>query len=106
VTSGKLNLTEVFFETGELRFRYERCLAADGKQWVRNGRFEAFHKNGQLASEGLYEDGLETGLWRDYHENGQLAAEGEYRNGNKLGTWRFWCDDGTPEEPDDYGSMP
>ena len=96
-----LNIAEIPYESGEVRFRYARYLAADGTRWIRHGLFRAYHRNGTLASEGNYVDGAEEGLWRDYHENGQLAAEGHYKKGEEVGTWRYWNDKGEPEDGDD-----
>lgn len=98
----ELNIAEIPFETGELKFRYSRYLSSDGKQWIRHGLFQAFHPNGRLSSEGYYDHGLEAGLWRDYYENGCLAAEGHYELGVKHGVWRFWNDKGEPEQEEVY----
>jgi antitoxin component YwqK of YwqJK toxin-antitoxin module len=93
-----LNIAEIPYESGGIRFRYSRYLAPDGSKWVRHGLFRAYHRNGLVASEGEYEDGLGEGLWRDYHENGHVAAEGEYRHGKESGRWRFWAADGDLEK--------
>jgi antitoxin component YwqK of YwqJK toxin-antitoxin module len=90
-----LNIAEIFHESGELQYRYSRYLSNDGSKWVRHGLFTAFHRNGELASEGTYVDGLEDGNWRDFHENGLIAAEGSYVKGVETGTWRYWNADGT-----------
>ncbi len=90
-----LNIAEIPFESGEIQYRYSRYLAEDGKKWVRHGLFVAYYRNGRLASEGNYVDGVEHGLWRDFHENGQLAAQGIYENGKEVGEWHFWNADGT-----------
>ncbi len=73
-------------------------MAPDGTRWIRHGLFQAFHPNGVLASEGLYQDGMEDGLWRDFHTNGQLAAEGSYSAGEKAEGWRYWGSDGQEED--------
>lgn len=85
-----MNVAETYYQTGEIQYRFARYLADDGITWVYHGRFVAFHRNGQLASEGNYIDGLEEGVWRSYHDDGQLAAEGCYRQGEQTGTWRYW----------------
>jgi antitoxin component YwqK of YwqJK toxin-antitoxin module len=97
-----LQIAEFLYESGKTRFRYSRYLSPDGGKWIRHGLFRAYHENGQLASEGEYENGLETGVWRDYHDNGQLAAEGEYRNGKENGRWRFWTSSGQLEKETVY----
>ena len=92
-----LNIAESPFDDGSIRFRYARKLSDDGARWIRHGLFVAYHPNGGVASEGQYEDGLETGIWRDFHENGQIAAEGAYLNGEETGDWRYWTAEGVEE---------
>lgn len=91
----ELNIAEILRASGELQYRYSRYLSKDGSKWVRHGLFTAFHRNGELASEGTYVEGLEDGNWRDFHENGLVAAEGSYAKGVETGTWRYWNTDGT-----------
>ena len=92
-----LNIAEIPYESGAIRFRYARVMAPDRTRWIRHGLFVEYHENGTVASEGQYLDGKEDGLWRDFHPNGQPAAEGCYREGKEVGMWRFWNPDGTAE---------
>jgi len=92
-----LNIAEIPYESGVIRFRYSRFLSADGSRWVRHGLFRAYREDGSLASEGSYEHGQEHGLWRDYHANGQLATEGQYTHGTETGVWHYWSETGLPE---------
>lgn len=92
-----LQIAEIPYPSGAIRFRYARYLLEDGSAWVRHGQFLAYHENGSLASEGCYEHGQEHGQWRDYHSNGQIAAEGVYANGAESGVWHYWSADGTLE---------
>jgi antitoxin component YwqK of YwqJK toxin-antitoxin module len=92
-----LEIAEIPYDSGEIRFRYARYLSVDGSRWVRHGLFFAYHSNGQLASEGNYLDGVEHGHWKDFHDNGQLAAEGDYQHGQEVGEWKFWKPDGSPD---------
>ncbi len=95
-----LSIAEIFYETGEIKFRYSRMLSEDGEKWIRHGSWTAYHQNGNIASEGNYLNGAEDGLWRDYHDNGVLAAEGHYENGKETGIWKYWNKNGDlePEE--------
>ncbi len=94
----QLHIAEVFYETGEIRFRYSRYLSDDSTRWIRHGLFRAYHPGGELASEGNYAEGAEYGQWRDYYPSGTVAAEGQYEMGEEVvGTWRFWAPDGTLE---------
>jgi len=92
-----LNIAEIPYDTGEIRYRYSRYLAPDRSRWIRHGLFTAYHQTGTLASEGSYEHGKEHGPWRDYHANGQVAAEGHYDQGVESGEWQYWSEDGKPQ---------
>ena len=93
-----LNIAEIPYPSGQIRFRYSRYLSSDGSNWIRHGIFRAYHENGALASEGTYEHGVEHGIWHDYHTNGQLAATGNYEQGKEVGSWQYWNEDGSPGE--------
>lgn len=90
-----LNIGEILSECGSVRFRYAYYLSGDGTDWIRHGRFEAYHVNGALSSEGTFVHGVEQGEWRDYHPNGQLAAQGAYEDGEEVGDWHFFDRNGT-----------
>jgi antitoxin component YwqK of YwqJK toxin-antitoxin module len=100
--SDTLHIAEVPFESGGVRFRYSRRMSADGTQWIRHGRFVAYHESGAIASEGEYVDGKEEGPWRDYHDNGQIAAQGRYGAGKQDGVWRFFDTRGREERSATY----
>ncbi|WP_426399489.1 toxin-antitoxin system YwqK family antitoxin [Ralstonia sp. R-29] len=92
-----LEIAEIFYESGALRYRYARYLAADGSRWVRHGLFVSYQEDGTVASEGTYEHGVEHGLWKDFHPNGQLAARGNYDHGAEVGDWQYWGTEGQSE---------
>mgnify|MGYP004546618449 CR=1 FL=1 len=98
-----LNIAEISYETGEIRLRYARRLSPDGTRWIRHGLFTEFHRNGQMASQGIYENGLEEGSWHDFYESGQVAAQGMYSSGTEVGIWRYWNPDGIEEAPQNWG---
>lgn len=97
VSSGVLHIAEVPYPSGAIKCRYAFVVSPDGSRRIRHGRYVRYHPDGSIASEGTYEDGLESGEWRDYYANGQLAAAGLYVNGKEEGVWRFWDEAGTPE---------
>lgn len=96
-----LHIVEIPYETGEVHFRYSRKLSDDGEKWIRDGLFTEYYQNGNLASEGMYSEGLEEGHWKDYHENGNLAAEGDYKNGEEVGKWYYYDENGNLEDEED-----
>jgi hypothetical protein len=48
-----LNIAEIFYESGEIQYRYSRYLA--------------------IAAEGSYAKGVETGTWRYWSADGTAA---------------------------------
>ena len=53
------------------------------KDLITNGGFSMYH------SDGRYEDGLKTGLWKTVHWNGKDLATGHYFKGKKQGLWTY-----------------
>ncbi|MBN3730348.1 hypothetical protein [Burkholderia sp. Tr-20390] len=93
----ELDIAEVFYPSGSLRYRYCRYLAADKQRWIRHGLFVEYREDGTVASEGTYEHGVEHGVWKDFHPNGQLAALGDYDHGTESGDWTYWDAEGRRE---------
>ena len=93
-----LQIAEIPYDSGAIRFRYSRYMSDDGMRWIRHGPFVHYMEDGTKASEVEYAHGVEEGPCREFHENGSLAAEGAYRAGKEHGTWHFWAADGTPEK--------
>lgn len=58
-TDGVLHIAVIPYETGEKHYVYSRKLSPDGTEWIREGSFVEYYPDGTIASEGLYEDGLE-----------------------------------------------
>ena len=94
----QLEIAEIPYESGAIKYRYSRYLSEDGTRWIRHGLFTAFHENGTKASELHYAHGAEHGESIDFHANGQIAAQGQYNEGKEHGLWRYWAEDGV-EEP-------
>ncbi|HHK6007018.1 MULTISPECIES: hypothetical protein [unclassified Neisseria] len=44
-----LNIEEIFYEPGKIKFRYSRYLSADGTKWIRHGLFYASYENGNIV---------------------------------------------------------
>jgi hypothetical protein len=45
-----------------------------------------------------YSNGLRNGAYEQYHPNHQLAAQGQFAQGKPSGTWQFWYADGRPQQ--------
>lgn len=92
-----VNIAEIPYPSGRIKYRYTRYLAPSGDKWIRHGLFVGYYENGNIQTEGSYDHGTEEGVWRDYHENGRLAAQGTYEGGKEVGEWKYWAADGTFE---------
>ena len=69
-----------------MEYNLDETAGPYGGPW--NGKFVAYHNNGQIQSEGNYENGERVGTWVVYDENGQIIAEGEYKKDGETG--REW----------------
>jgi antitoxin component YwqK of YwqJK toxin-antitoxin module len=68
----------------------------------RNGPYISYHKNGQVESEGEYNDDLPIGKFNWWFENGQKAIEGEFDAGHQIGKWTWWHENGQKAASGDY----
>lgn len=66
------------------------------KQETRIGTWRSYHKNGQMESEVIYEDGLVSGVRKRWHESGQLILRQQVDGDLPIGKWEEWYPDGTP----------
>lgn len=97
-TEYALQVAEIPYESQtNLRYRYVYYVSPNDDSIVKHGEFKAFYPNGAIASEGVYEHGLEQGVWREFYENGRLAAQGSYQNGQRGEDWLFWGEDGNAQ---------
>lgn len=53
-----LNIREIFYEPGKIKFRYSRYLSADGTKWIRHSFFYASYKIVILFRQKNYENFL------------------------------------------------
>lgn len=72
------------------------------KDGERSGTWKAWHRNGNLWSQGEYKNGKENGLKTVYYENGGKYYEGELRDDNRAGKWTFWNEEGQKIKSIDY----
>ncbi len=68
----------------------------DGKK---NGKWTAWYENGQMASEGSYQEDKKNGKWTAWYKNGQMASEGSYQEDKKIGKWTEWYENGQIFKP-------
>ena len=62
-----------------------------------DGRWTAWHRNGQKATEGVFKNGSAEGRWIAWHANGQKRMDGALKDGEEEGRWTYWNKDGSLE---------
>ena len=78
----------IFWENDQLK---EEGLYRDG---VRSGLWKYWYSDGQLSSKGIFRNNLKTGVWLEFYENGNKKMQTIYRNGLKNGKQINWTFDG------------
>ena len=58
------------------------------------GKVSTYWANDQLKKEGLYRDGVKSGLWKYWYSGGQLNSKVIFRNNLKTGVWLEFYDNG------------
>lgn len=73
-----------------------------------NFNVKIFYSDEQILMEGGSIDSLGQhldGISRWYYKNGNLQSEGEYNNGRKQGTWKRYTEDGSPKADRHYSEV-
>ena len=61
------------------------------------------YADGYLAGEGILdESAVKQGIWKEYYPNGQLRSEGKYENGKRIDEWTFYHLNGKIEQKGKY----
>ena len=58
------------------------------------GKVSIYWQNDQIKEEGLYRNGVKSGLWKYWHETGNPNSKGIFRNNLKTGVWLEWYENG------------
>lgn len=66
----------------------------DKKLTTLEGSYILYYSNKNKATEGRYENGYKTGIWKVWHVNGQLRDSGIIKNNQLVGTWNTWYENG------------
>lgn len=64
------------------------------KEEKRDGNWKSYYRDGDLWSEGDFDNGLRQGKTITYHDNGEMYYEGQYNKNQKSGIWKFYDTDG------------
>lgn len=99
-----VDTVETSWPNGQLKEQWTEIpneFSDDDTAMYREGKYRAWHENGQLAEEADYHHGYPDGWYRCWYSSGQLKEEGLYRNG-KDGIWIGWREDGKRSTENNY----
>ena len=65
---------------------------------LRAGRWTFRFESGKRRETGKYEDGQREGRWFGYDEAGGKVSQGSYERGRRDGAWSYWNADGSLDE--------
>ncbi len=85
---------EVKYKNGTVYLHREITRFSDSKL-LSNGKYQEFFDNGQLFTEGTYDNGKRMGTWTYYHKNSTTCKSITYVAGNPEGTWKVFRKDKT-----------
>jgi antitoxin component YwqK of YwqJK toxin-antitoxin module len=83
-----------YYENGEKHGAWEMYIKGE-LVWVNNYQnnlpigMHQLYRYDIVVKKGLYESGIENGLWNYYHDTGELGATGNYKSGVFDGEWVF-----------------
>ena len=86
--NGKVTSSEIF-KNGKV---IEKGIVL--KSGIKNGNWNYFYENGQLKSEGKYNNGIKEGVWIYYYTNGLINQKGLYTDGKADGEWNWYYENG------------
>ena len=66
------------------------------------GKITVFWGNNRLKEEGIYREGVKSGLWKYWYATGKLFSKGIFRNGLKTGVWIEWHENGNKKTQSIY----
>jgi len=74
-TDGSTKVTQ-YFQNGNISVEVRH-----NKKLLQHGLFKQWHKNGQAAKEGYWENGVRVGTFTSWLDNGQPISRTEYQDG-------------------------
>jgi antitoxin component YwqK of YwqJK toxin-antitoxin module len=102
-------LKRIYDSTGKIEKSYlyenglvtgEGIVKEDGNK---DGPWKEFYPDGDIKSEGNYDNGKQTGGWKYYHPNGKTEQEGKYnKQGKPEGRWKWYFDSGQLLKDESY----
>lgn len=61
---------------------------------IRNGRYTSYYINGNIESQGYFQNNQSTGIWEFFYESGNLKMRGALKNNTNAGHWEFFYENG------------
>ncbi|MCX7637900.1 MAG: hypothetical protein N2044_08660 [Cyclobacteriaceae bacterium] len=61
---------------------------------IRHGRYTSYYINGNIESQGYFQNNQSTGIWEFFYESGNLKMRGALQNNTNAGHWEFFYENG------------
>lgn len=78
----------------ERQFIKEIYQVKDTTRNIRNGRYTSYYINGNVESQGYFQNNQSTGIWEFFYESGNLKMRGALHNNTNSGHWEFFYENG------------
>jgi protein TonB len=72
------------------------------KKFIRHGISRSWHKNGKIASLGLYNNDKQDGKFQEWFDNGQLKSEKLFKDGQIEGKSLSWFENGQSQSEETF----
>lgn len=82
-----------YFEEGDTRIK-ETFMVLESNKNVLDGKYMSFYQNGNIKSEGFYQNNNPTGYWNYYYEGGKLKMRGQLKGNSNYGLWKYYYENG------------
>ncbi|WP_346759165.1 toxin-antitoxin system YwqK family antitoxin [Agaribacillus aureus] len=66
----------------------------DTNSYVLDGKYVAYHANGNVKTQGSYRDNLSIGKWEYFFESGALKMSGDLQEDGTTGYWEYYFENG------------
>jgi hypothetical protein len=90
-----LRMSEICDESRHIRPVY---IPRDRAAWIPDGQFDGIDDEGRVRVSITYRNGIVHGPYTGYWSNGNAASVGQFENGVQHGEWKYVNVDGTVAE--------
>jgi len=72
----------------------ESFMVLEGNRNILDGKYMSYYQNGNIKSEGFYQNNDPIGYWNYYYEGGKLKMRGQLKGNSNFGMWKYYYENG------------